>query len=67
VLQHRRTGCLEIVAVSDRALLRLADEASQFGLALDQGHAGQVAAIEMEQIEDVVEKAVTLAGFQRGL
>src|SRR6185503_8680884 len=67
VLQHRRARFLEVVAVSDRAIARLAGEALQFGLALDQGQFGEIAAIEMKEIEDVIQEALALSGLERGL
>src|SRR6516225_11411545 len=53
--------------VSDRTALRPFDQLCQFGLALDQRHGGQIASIEMEKIEDIVNEALALPCLQRGL
>src|SRR5262249_39408087 len=39
----------------------------QFGFALDQRQGGQIASIEMEKIEDIINEALALPCLQRGL
>ena len=56
-----------MIAEPDRATLSLAHEPLQFGLALDQWLVSQVAAIEMKEIEDVIDEAFALARLERRL
>src|SRR6266481_7034357 len=65
--QHRRALVLEMFAVFDRTALRLCDQPRQFGFALDQRQGGQIASIEMEKIEDIINKARALPCLQRCL
>src|SRR6516225_7488149 len=54
-------------AVFDRTALRLFHQPRQFGFALDQRQNGQIAPIDMEKIEDVINEALALACLQRRL
>src|SRR5262245_13201702 len=54
-------------AVSDRTALRLCDQPRQFGFALDHRQGGEIASIEMDKIEDIIDKALALARLQRSL
>src|SRR5262249_26696069 len=58
---------LEVFAVSDRTALRLSHQPRQFDFALDQRQGGQIASIEMEKIEDIIDEALALARLQRRL
>ena len=60
--EEGRAPALHMIGVANRAAFRQArDERRQQRLALDQGQAGEVAAIKMEQIEDVIGQPLGLA------
>ena len=54
-------------AVDDRSALCGGEQPEQFGFALDHGQAGQIAAIEMKKIEDVVDEAFAFPLLERRL
>ena len=52
---------LEMLAQPDGAALIVADEARELCLALDQRQLGEIAPIEVQEIEDVIDEGLLLA------
>ena len=64
--EEGRALALHMIGVANRAAFRQArDERRQQRLALDQRQAGEIAAVEMQQIEDVIGQPLGLAARER--
>ena len=60
--EHDRAVLVEMVAVADRPRpLAGAEQAPEFRLALAQRQSGEVAPIEVQEVEDAVDETVALA------
>src|SRR5262249_53882313 len=62
---HHGSGIIEMLAVLDRSALP--DQSCQFRLAFDERQVGEIAPIEVEEIEHVIDEAVALSRLERGL
>ena len=58
---------VEVLAVAERAAVLSGEQAGERGLAVEQRGAGEIAAVEMQQVEQVVVEAVAAALAQVGL
>src|SRR6185369_8727114 len=67
MIEHNLAGFSEMLAISDRALRATGDELLQGGLPLDKRLIEEVAPVEIQQIEHVINKRVRLAGLERRL
>jgi len=69
LLQHQRAVHVEMLAVADRLAggLRGCQQAPKLGLALEHRPIAQVSAVEIQQVEDVVDEGVAPALLEGGL
>ena len=69
LLQHQRAVLVEMLAVADHVAdaFGLVQQALELRLALAQRQLAQVAAVEMQQVEDVVDEGVAPALLEGGL
>ena len=68
ILENERPVPVEMLGVADQAvLLAVFSKSRECRLALGERLAGQVAAVEMQKIEDVIDEAIAAAIFQIGL
>ena len=68
MLENHRAVALEMLGIADRPVLAAPlEQALQRGLARDQRRIGQIAAVQIEQIEHPIDEAIAAALFQVGL